>query len=153
MADRYCFLITIDDTDSRNNVVGTIRGAGSVFSLIVGRNQEPGSNPPIYNKYILDPTLLPVGTPELEVQGGVMINSDVPAVVRNEYSQDTVLWWTIELGVGINPTRAEMQARLRDEARRNRLCTHYWEIIPGASLTVPDDPTAPGNLLSKFTAF
>lgn len=147
-----CFLITIDDTDSRNAVIGTIRGTGSVFDLIEGRDAEPGVNPPLFNRYVLKPSLLPVGTPEVTVHAGVMLNSDVPAVVRNEYSQDTVLWWTIDLGVGINPTRAEMQQRLRNEAHTNRGCTHYWEIIPGQSLSVAA-AGQPGDLLSKFTAF
>lgn len=147
-----CLLITIDETDSRNAVIGTIRGSGSVFDLIEGRDPEPGVNPPLYNRYILKPSLLPAGTPEIHVHGGVMLNSDVPAVVRNEYSQDTTLWWTLELGTGINPTRAEMQARLRFEAQVNRLCTHYWEIVPGQSLAVAA-AGQPGDLLSKFIAF
>lgn len=149
---RACFLITIDDTDSRNAVIGTIRGSGSVLDLIEGRDPEPGVNPPLYNRYVLKPSLLPAGTPEIEVHGGVMIGATVPAVVRNEYSQDTVLWWTIEIGAGIPLTRAEMQARMRQEAFVERHCTHYWQIIPGQSLSVAA-AGQPGDLLSKFTAF
>lgn len=147
-----CFLITINDTDSRQAVVGTIRGTGSVFDLIEGRDAEPGVNPPLFNRYVLKPSLLPAGTPEITVHAGVMIGATVPAVVRNEYSQDTVLWWTIEIGAGITLTRAEMQARMRSEAFTNRGCTHYWEIIPGQSLAVAAAGQS-GDLLSKFIAF
>ncbi len=147
--NRYCFLLTIDSSDSRANVIKTIRGNGSLLDLIQGVDPEP-SDPSIFNRYILKPSLLPVGTPELAVQGGVGINSSVPAVVRNEYSQDTALWWTLEF-FGITPTltRAQMQTRMINEAYINRLCTHYWQIVPGDSLTVSAAGQA-GDLLSKF---
>lgn len=147
-SDRACILVTIDDTDSRNNVIRTIRGAGSILDLVEGRDPEP-SDPSIFNRYVLKPSLLPAGHPEITVQGGVMINADVPAVVRNEYSQDTALWWTIAIGTGQNPTRAEMQQRLRNEAYINRLCTQYWQVVPGDTLTVAA-AGQPGDLLSKF---
>jgi hypothetical protein len=147
--DKACLLITMDDTDSRNAVVGTIRGNGSVYDVIEGRDEVPGQNPPLYNRYVLKPSLLPVGHPEIRVEGGVMVNADVPAVVKNEYSQDTTLWWSILIGGGQNPTRAEMQARLRAEAYVNRNCTHYWQIVPGDSLTVAA-AGQPGDLVSKF---
>jgi hypothetical protein len=146
---KACVLITIDDTDARNAVIGTIRGTGSVYDVIEGIDPEPGVNPPLYNRWRLKQSLLPVGTPQILVEGGVMLNSDVPAVVRNEYSQDTTLWWTVEIGTGQNPTRAEMQQRLRQEAYINRNCTHYWQIVPGDSFSVAA-AGQPGDLLSKF---
>lgn len=146
---KCCFLITMDDTDSRNNVISVIRGAGSVFDHVEGRDAEPGVNPTLYNRYVLKPSLLPVGTPELSIEGGVMINADVPAVVRNEFSQDTTLWWSLQIGAGQNPTRAEMQGRLKLQAYVNHNCTHYWMITPGDSLVVAA-AGQPGDLLSKF---
>jgi hypothetical protein len=138
----YALIITIDNADARNAVIGTIRGSGSVLDLIEGRDQEPGTNPPIYNRYVLKPSLLPNGTPEIPAVGWVGLNTGVPAVVRNEYSQNSAFWRTVEFG-SVSYDRAQMLIRMRQLAVENG-ATHAWEIIPGQSLT--------GDLLSKFTA-
>ena len=138
---KYGILLTIDSTDSRNAVVGTIRGNGSLLDLVEGRDPEP-TDPSIFNRYVLKPSLLPAGTPEIPAGAYVGINAGVPAVVRNEYSQNTALWRTVEFR-GYTPAvdRAFMQNYLRDMAGFDGV-THIWEIIPGQSLG--------GDLLSHF---
>lgn len=139
---KYGFLITIDSTDKRGDVVGTIRGNGSILDLVEGRDPETDGTDTWYNRYVLKPSLLPPGTPEIPCQARVGINAGVPAVVRNEYSQNSTLWYTMQFS-GYNPpaTRAYMQQRLRQEAGYSGV-THIWEIVPGDVLT--------GDLLSHF---
>ncbi len=139
---KYAFLLTIDSTDSRNNVIGTIRGNGSLLDLIEGRDQESSGGDTWFNRFVLDPSLLPPGTPELNAVAFVGINAGVPAVVRNEYSQNTALWRTVEFR-GYTPpaTRQFMQDYLRNLAGFEGV-THYWQIVPGDDLG--------GDLLSHF---
>ena len=141
----YAMIVTIISADKRGDVVGTIRGAGSILDLVEGRDPEP-SDPTIFNRYVLKPSLLPVGTPEIPCVAFVGINADVPAVVRNEYSQNSALWRTVEFN-GYNPPidRAFMQNYLKNLAVQNS-CDHGWQIIPGDTLT------GITNLLTKFVA-
>lgn len=148
---KMCMLVTIDAADNRANVVKTIKGNNSLLDLIEGRDPETAGTETWFNRYILKPSLLPVGTPEIPVEAGVGINATVPAVVRNEYSQDIVLWWTVEFGGGTFD-RAYMQNYLRNHAKINRGCSHYWQIVPGDTLTVSAAGQA-GDLLSKFVSF
>jgi hypothetical protein len=140
---KYAFLLTIDNTDSRNNVIGTIRGNGSLLDLVEGRDQESSGGDTWFNRYVLKPSLLPAGTPEIAAVAFVGINAGVPAVVRNEYSQNSILWRTVEFR-GYTPAvgRQFMQDYLRNLAHQNG-ATHIWHIIPGDSLS--------GDLLSHFT--
>lgn len=137
----YAFLLTIDNGDSRGNVVQTIRGAGSLLDLVEGRDAEVIGSETIYNRYVLKPSLLPGGTPEITCVAWVGINVGVPAVVRNEYSQNTALWRTIEFGGGTF-TRAWMQREINNNAIYSG-STHGWQIIPGDVLTG-------GSLLAHF---
>lgn len=148
---KYVLIITITSADKRGDVVGTIRGTGSVFDLVEGRDPEP-SDPSIFNLYVLKPSLLPPGTllqnPDgtwrNQVQGWVAINTDVPAVVRNEYSQDVTLWRTTTFGSDVsNLTRTQMLNIIKIQAATQGF-THYWHITPGDVLTS-------GDLLSKFS--
>lgn len=139
---KYAFLITIDSTDSRNAVIGTIRGNGSLLDLIEGRDQETAGTDTWFNRYVLKPALLPIGTQELPTIAFVGINQGVPAVVRNEYSQNSTFWRTVEFR-GYTPAvgRQFMQDYLRIWAAQNSV-THYWQIVPGDNLG--------GDLLSHF---
>jgi hypothetical protein len=132
---KYAFLLTIDSTDSRQNVIGTIRGNGSLLDLIEGRDPETAGNETWFNRYVLKPSLLPVGTPEIPTIAFVGINAGVPAVVRNEYSQNTAFWRTVEFR-GYTPaaTRQFMQDYLKNLAWQDG-ATHYWHIVPGDSLS------------------
>lgn len=138
----YCFLITIDNSDNRGQVVQLIRGSGSLLDLVEGRDPEIIDGETTFNRYVLKPSLLPAGTPEITAAAWVGINTGVPAVVRNEYSQNSVLWRTVEFGGGAF-TRAQMQARILQLARENG-CSHGWVLVPGDSLG--------GDLLSHFVA-
>lgn len=139
---KYGFLLTIDASDNRGDVVKTIRGTGSLLDLIEGRDQEGPVGDTWFNRYVLKPSLLPAGTPELPTIGWVAINKGVPAVVRNEYSQNSTFWKTVERGTSSAPlTRAELQTYLRNLAAQDSV-THYWQIIPGDALT--------GDLLAHF---
>jgi len=135
---KYVFLVTIDSTDNQGAVIQTIRGSGSLLDLVEGRDPEP-SDPTIFNRYVLKPSL--VGGAEIPCLGWVGINKDVPAVVRNEYSQNATLWRTVEFGLQ-NFTRPYMQNYLATLAA-TQSATHGWHIIPGDNLTS-------GDLLSKF---
>jgi hypothetical protein len=138
---KYAFLLTIDSGDSRNSVIGTIRGNGSVLDLVEGRDQEGTGGDIVFNRYVLKPSLV-TGGAEIPAEAWVGINAGVPAVVRNEYSQNSTLWRTVEFR-GYTPAvdRTYMQARLRQFAAESG-ATHIWEIIPGQSLA--------GDLLSHF---
>jgi hypothetical protein len=137
----YAFLLTIDDGDRRNDVIATIRGAGSLLELVEGRDVEP-TDPTVFNRYVLKPSLLPVGTPETPALAFVGINAGVPAVVRNEYSQNTIFWRTVEFrGYTPTATRQFMQDQLERFASEAG-ASHIWHIVPGDSLG--------GNLLSHF---
>lgn len=149
--DRYCFLATIDDVDKRGDVVGMVRGNGSIGDLIVGRDPEP-SDPSIFNRYVLKPSLLPAGSPEVQAFGGMGINTAVPTIIRREIDDLRFFWWSIEPGTNPLYTRPQLQALMLSEARISRGCTHYWQIVPGDLLTVAAAGQA-GDLLSKFTAF
>lgn len=139
---KYAFLITIDSTDSRQNVIGTIRGNGSLLDLIEGRDQETSGSDSWFNRYVLKPSLLPAGTPEIPAIGMVGINRATPAVVRNEFSQNSTFWTgTIDFQSTPGTTREFMQQRLRQDAGFLGV-THYWQIVPGDSLS--------GDLLSHF---
>lgn len=138
---KYVFLLTIDSGDSRNNVIGTIRGNGSLLDLIEGRDPETSGSETWFNRYVLKPSLI-AGAPEIPTEAWVGINAGVPAVVRNEYSQNTAFWRTVEFrGYSPAATRAFMQASLRRFAAENG-ATHIWEIVPGEALT--------GDLISHF---
>lgn len=138
----HAFLITIDDADNRGQVVQLIKGSGSILDLVEGTDAEVVGSETIYNRYILKPSLLPVGTPQITARGWCGINVGVPAVVRNEYSQNSALWRTAEFNGGTF-TRAFMQARIRQWAAEEGI-TYVWVLIPGDSLV--------GDLLSKFVA-
>lgn len=138
----YAFLITVDNTDSRGNVVQLIKGSGSILDLVDGADPEVVGNETIFNSYRLKQSLLPAGTPPIKARAWMGINTGVPAVVRNEYSQNVALWRTYEFNNnGASTTRAFLQARILQLAREEG-CTHYWQLIPGQSLA--------GDLLSKF---
>lgn len=137
----YCFLVTIDNTDNRGAVVQTIKGSGSLLDLVEGRDPEP-SDPTIFNRYVLKPSLLPAGTSEIPCMAWAGINVGVPAVVRNEYSQNSTLWRTVEFGGGTF-SRAQMQARVLQFAKESG-CDRAWVIVPGNALT--------GDLVSHFVA-
>ena len=129
---KYAFLVTIDSGDSRNNVIGTIRGNGSILDLVEGRDQEGSGGDTWFNRYVLKPSLIP-GAPEIEAKGYVGINSGVPAVVRNEYSQNTVFWRTVEFRGSVPVVdRAFMQDYLRNMANFDGV-THIWHIVPGVT--------------------
>jgi hypothetical protein len=136
----HAFLITIDNSDSRGQVVQLIKGSGSVLDKIEGTDQEDIQGEVIFNRYILKPSLLPVGTPEITARGWCGINVGVPAVVRNEFSNNTAFWRSAEFNGGTFD-RTFMQARIRQWAKEEGI-THVWVLIPGDSLT--------GDLLSKF---
>lgn len=139
MAAKYAFLVTIDNTDNRAAVVKLIKGANSLLDLVEGRDPEP-TDPTVFNRYVLKPSL--VGGQELPCEAWIGINTGVPAVVRNEFSQDTALWRSVEFG-NIVIDRAGMQARILQLALQNG-CTFGWTLIPGDALT--------GNLLAHFVA-
>lgn len=133
------FTITIDSTDTRNDVIRTIRGAGSILDLVEGRDLDANGVP---GRYVLKPSLLPLGTAEIPCKAVVAINQNVPAVVRNEYSNNAALWMTLEFWNTVpTPTRTYMQQRLVQLAGEQG-ASHYWPIIPGDALT--------GDLLSHF---
>lgn len=136
----HAFLITVDNNDSRGQVVQLIKGSGSILDKVEGRDQEDIQGEVIFNRWVLKPSLLPGGTPELTARAWMGLNVGVPAVVRNEYSQNTALWRTAEFNGGTFD-RAFMQARIKQWAKEEGI-THYWQLIPGDSLT--------GDLLSKF---
>lgn len=145
----YGFLVTVNDTDSRNNVIRTIRGTNSILDLIEGRDQETAGQESWFNRFVLKPSLLPVGTPEISIIAGMGIGATVPAVVRNEINDNRVFWWTLEFAASLSLTRQQMQLRMTTEARISRAITHAWTIIPGDTLTVAA-AGQPGDLLSKF---
>jgi hypothetical protein len=147
---RYAFIVTIDNTDNRADVVKTIKGNNSILDLVEGRDAEVIGTETVFNRYVLKPSLLPAGSAEIDAVAWVGINSGVPAVVRNEYSQNTTLWRTIEFGTVNTFTRAQMQAILLRNVWDNGI-VKYWPIIPGDTLTVPAAGQA-GDLLSKFVA-
>ncbi len=144
--NKYCFLITIDNSDNRGQVVQTINGSGSILDLVEGRDPEP-SDPTIFNRYVLKSSLLPAGTADIPTVAWVGINTGVPAVVRNVYSQNTTLWRTIEFGGGTF-SRAYMQNYLLNYTPTQG-CQYGWVIVPGDALTVAA-AGQPGDLLSKF---
>lgn len=135
-------MITIDNADARGQVVQLIKGAGSVLDLVEGVDAEVIGSETIFNRWRLKQSLLPAGTPEITARAWMGLNVGVPAVVRNEYSQNSTLWRTAEFNGGTFD-RAYMQARIKQYAREEGI-THYWQITPGQSLT--------GDLLSKFVA-
>lgn len=141
---KYAFLVTIDSGDSRNNVIGTIRGNGSLLDLVAGRDQETSGGDTWFNRYVLNPALIPAGTPEINVVAYVGINAGVAAVVRNEYSQNTALWRTVEFR-GQTPvaTRSFMQDYLENLAGFDSV-THVWHIVPG------DDMSPGADLRQRF---
>jgi hypothetical protein len=140
---KYAFLVTIDEADSRADVIKTIRGANSILDLVEGRDPEP-SDPSIFNRWVLKPSLLPAGTPEIPACGWVALNTNTPAVVRNEYSQNSTFWRTYTSTFD----RGTMQARIRQFSMESG-ATDGWVIIPGDSLNVAAAGQA-GDLLSKF---
>jgi hypothetical protein len=135
----HAIIVTVDNTDSRGQVVQLIKGAGSILDFFEGRDPEP-SDPTVFNRWVLKPSLLPNGTPEITGRAWMGLNTGVPAVVRNEYSQNTTLWRTIDFNGGAF-TRDFMLFRLKQEAGFEGV-THFWHVIPGQSLA--------GDLLSKF---
>ena len=138
----YGFLLTIDTTDSRNDVVQTIRGNGSMLDLIEGRDEETSGGDTWFNRYVLKPSLLPPGTPEINAIGLIGINRATPGVVKNEFSQNTAFWsGGFDFQSTPQTTRAYMQQRLRQLAGELGV-THIWEIVPGDDLS--------GDLLSRF---
>lgn len=138
----YAFLITVDSTDARNQVVQLIKGNNSILDLVEGAGAYQAGDPPetIYEYFILKPSLLPAGTPQIKARAWMALNAGVPAVVKNEYSQNSALWRTIDFN-GIAVTRDFMNLRIRQEAGFEG-CTHVWVLRPGDSLA--------GDLLSKF---
>lgn len=146
--DRYCFLATIDDVDKRGDVVGMVRGNGSIGDLIEGRDPETAGNETWFNRYVLKPSLLPAGSPEVRAFGGMGINTNVPNIIRREIDDLRLFWWSIEPGTNPLYTRAQLQVVMISNARNNN-CTHYWQIVPGDVLTVAAAGQA-GDLVSKF---
>jgi hypothetical protein len=142
---KHAFLITIDNSDNRGAVVSLIRGAGSVFDLIEERDVTVIGGENVVGRYVLKPSLCPLNDPEYDMQAWVGINAGVPAVVRNEYSQNTILWRTIEFG-NVTLTRAQMIAQTKLQMIALGL-QFAWELKPGDSLTIVGR-----TLLDKFVA-
>lgn len=144
--EKYAFLIAIDDTDIAGPIVQLIKGVGSVLDLIEGRDQETAGNESWFNRYVLKPSLLPVGTPEIRCMCRIAWNTNVPKVLQNQIDSSPGFWAFLEMGASGGPyTRARMFEILRGISESTDVCSHHWDIAPGDNLT--------GDLLAHFTAF
>jgi hypothetical protein len=97
-----------------------------------------------FSRYILNPVLLPLNTPETTCTVFVGVATEANgAGLRNIFRQDSALWREVRFD-GRTYDRAEMERRLQQLAQEAG-CTHHWTITVDSDLS--------GDLWPHFVPF